>query len=165
MAADAPPEVDAVIAVGANLGDRAGTMTKAVLELAETFGIEVSAVSPIVETIALRPSGPDPGAPRYLNAVVLVRTFLSPEALLAVLHDLERSHGRERTEHWGDRTLDLDIVSYGDLEQQTDNLTLPHPRAYERDFVLRPWLAVDPDAVLPGRGRVAELLAGLEGPA
>ena len=162
MAADAPPEVDAVIALGANLGDRADTISKAVLELAETFGIELIAVSPTVETIALRPAGPDAQAPRYLNAVVLVRTFLSPEALLAVLHDVEAAHGRERTEHWGDRTLDLDIVSYGDLEQQTDDLTIPHPRAHERDFVLRPWLAVDPDAVLPGHGSVAELLARLD---
>ena len=162
MAADAPPEVDAVIALGANLGDRAATISTVVLELAETFGIEVVAVSPTVETIALRPSGPDPEAPRYLNAVVLVRTFLNPDALLAALHDLEQAHGRERSERWGDRTLDLDIVSYGELEQQTDHLTLPHPRAHERDFVLRPWLAVDPDAVLPGRGRVADLLADLE---
>jgi 2-amino-4-hydroxy-6-hydroxymethyldihydropteridine diphosphokinase len=162
MTADAPPEADAVIALGANLGDRSTTIATAVVELAETFGIEVVAVSPSIETVALRPAGPDPDAPRYLNGVVLIRTFLSPEALLAALHDLERAHGRERTEHWGDRTLDLDIVSYGELEQQTDDLTLPHPRAHEREFVLRPWLAVDPDAVLPGRGRVADLLAGLE---
>jgi 2-amino-4-hydroxy-6-hydroxymethyldihydropteridine diphosphokinase len=162
MAADAPPEVDAVIALGANLGDREATVAKVVLELAETFGIELIAVSPTVETIALRPSGPDPDAPRYLNAVALIRTFLSPDALLAALHDLERAHGRERTEHWGDRTLDLDIVTYGELELRSDHLTLPHPRAHERDFVLRPWLTVDPDAVLPGYGRVDDLLAGLE---
>ena len=129
MAADAPPEVDAVIALGANLGDRAATIAQAVLELAETFGIELIAVSPAMETIALRPAGPDPEAPRYLNAVALVRTFLSPEALLAVLHDLEQAHGRERSERWGDRTLDLDIVSYGELEQQTD---APHAAASAR---------------------------------
>lgn len=162
MAADAPPEVDAVIAMGANLGDRAATISQAVLDLAETFGIEVVAVSPAMETVALRPGGPAPDAPRYLNAVALVRTFLSPEALLAALHDIEQAHGRERSERWGDRTLDLDIVSYDDLEQRSERLTLPHPRAYERDFVLRPWLAVDPDAALPGRGSVATLLARLD---
>jgi 2-amino-4-hydroxy-6-hydroxymethyldihydropteridine diphosphokinase len=161
-AAGAVPETDAVIALGANLGDRAATFVQVARELAEISGVELVAVSPVTETIALRPAGPDPDAPRYLNAVALVRTTLPPETLLMVLQELENSHGRERAERWGDRTLDLDLVSYGAVQQQTERLTLPHPRAHERDFVLRPWLEVDPDAVLPGKGRVADLLAGLD---
>jgi 2-amino-4-hydroxy-6-hydroxymethyldihydropteridine diphosphokinase len=81
--------------------------------------------------------------------------------LLSLLHRIEVAHGRERRERWGDRTLDLDLIAYGDVISDTPELTLPHPRAAERDFVLGPWLAVDPDAVLPGRGRVADLLEDL----
>ena len=152
----------AVIALGSNLGDREDTLAAALEELDAVDGITVLSSSPILETVALRPDGADPDAPRYLNAVALIRTTLSPEQLLEALHVIELVHGRERSVHWGDRTLDLDIVSYADLEQRTETLTLPHPRAHERDFVLRPWLAVDPDAVLPGRGRVADLLARLD---
>ena len=152
----------AVIALGSNLGDREHTLVAALEELDAVDGVSVVSSSPLIETIALRPAGADPDAPRYVNAVALIRTTLAPEQLLDVLHAIESAHGRERAERWGDRTLDLDIVSYGELEQQTERLTLPHPRAHERDFVLRPWLAVDPDAVLPGRGPVAELLARLD---
>jgi len=152
----------AVIALGSNLGDREHTLVAALEELDAVDGVSVVSSSPLIETIALRPAGADPDAPRYVNAVALIRTTLAPEQLLDVLHAIESAHGRERAERWGDRTLDLDIVSYGELEQQTERLTLPHPRAHERDFVLRPWLAVDPDAALPGRGPVAELLARLD---
>ena len=80
-----------------------------------------------------------------------------------MLHGIETQHGRERAEHWGDRTLDLDLVDYAGLRSGDGAaLTLPHPRAHERDFVLRPWLEVDPDAVLPGAGRVADLVAALD---
>ena len=71
-------------------------------------------------------------------------------------------HGRDRAIRWGDRTLDLDIIAFGDLEQDDPDLLLPHPRAHERVFVLEPWIAVDPDAVLPGRGRVVDLLDALQ---
>jgi 2-amino-4-hydroxy-6-hydroxymethyldihydropteridine diphosphokinase len=152
----------AVVALGANLGDREVVVTEAVRELAQTPGIELTGVSPLLETIALRPEGPDAEAPRYLNGVALLTTSLAPEALLATLHDIEARHGRERAERWGDRTLDLDLIAYDDVELQSESLTLPHPRAHERDFVLRPWLAVDPDAVLPGHGRVDALLLRLE---
>ncbi|HEY8589045.1 MAG TPA: 2-amino-4-hydroxy-6-hydroxymethyldihydropteridine diphosphokinase, partial [Naasia sp.] len=86
---------------------------------------------------------------------------LGPEHLLDALLDIERAHGRERTERWGDRTLDLDLIAYGDERIETRDLQVPHPRAAERTFVLKPWLAVDPDAVLPGSGRVDALLAAL----
>ena len=115
-----------------------------------------------IETVAVRPDGEDPDAPAYLNAVVLVRTTLPPRKLLALLNDLERENGRVRGERWGDRTLDLDIIDYAGMQSTSDDLTLPHPRAHERTFVLRPWVEVAPDAVLPGHGRIADLLAELE---
>jgi 2-amino-4-hydroxy-6-hydroxymethyldihydropteridine diphosphokinase len=158
---DAAAGRPAVVAYGANLGDRRATVLAAVRELADADGVEVTAVSDTLETVALRPAGEDPTAPPYLNGVVLVRTTLGAEPLLALLHRIEAAHGRVRTEHWGDRTLDLDLIDYDGEQRDEAQLTLPHPRAAERDFVLRPWLQVDPDAVLAGRGRVADLLAAL----
>lgn len=155
-------EQPAVIALGANLGDRQATLLAATRELAETDGIELTGISPVIETAALRPSGVDHDAPAYLNAVALVTTSLTPGALLDVLTRIERAHGRIRAERWGDRSLDLDLVDFAGLVSSSERLTLPHPRAFERDFVLKPWLAVDPDAVLPGHGRVADLVAGLD---
>jgi len=153
---------DAVIAVGSNLGDRATTYGSAVRALADADGIEVTAISTPIDTVAVRPDGEDPDAPTYLNGVVLVRTSLAPQALLTLLHAIEDDHGRVRDERWGDRTLDLDIVDYAGMTSTTPDLTLPHPRAHERAFVLRPWLEVAPDAVLPGHGRIADLLAELD---
>ena len=155
-------EADAVIAVGSNLGDRTAIFQTAVRALAEADGVEVTAISTPIETVAVRPDGEDPDAPAYLNAVVLVRTTLPPRKLLALLNDLERENGRVRGERWGDRTLDLDIIDYAGMQSTSDDLTLPHPRAHERTFVLRPWVEVAPDAVLPGHGRIADLLAELE---
>lgn len=154
-------EVPAVIAFGANQGDRAATLLAAARELAETDGVELTTMSSLHESVAVKLDGPDPDAPAYLNAVGLIRTTLTPEALLAVLHEIESDHGRVREERWGDRTLDLDIVDFAGMTRDRDGLTLPHPRAFERDFVLRPWLEVDPDAVLPGHGRVADLVGAL----
>ena len=85
----------------------------------------------------------------------------APRTLLAAVNRIEADHGRERVEHWGDRTLDIDIITFGDLVSDDPALTLPHPRAAERDFVLVPWLQLAPDALLPGRGRVDQLLATL----
>lgn len=155
-------EVPAVIALGANQGARGETLLAAVRELAEAEGVEVTAVSSLHETVAVRPEGLDPDAPRYLNAVALVRTTLTPGALLDLLHLIESDHGRVRAERWGDRTLDLDIVDFGGLRSHDARLTLPHPRAAERTFVLRPWLEIDADAVLTGHGRVADLLDALD---
>jgi 2-amino-4-hydroxy-6-hydroxymethyldihydropteridine diphosphokinase len=155
----------AVIALGANQGDRAATLLAAATELADSDGVELTALSRVHETVAVRVDGPDPDAPPYLNAIALIRTTLAPDDLLALLHRIESSHGRVRDERWGDRTLDLDIIDYAGQRRDRDGLTLPHPRAAERDFVLRPWLEVDPDAELTGVGRVADLLARLEGDA
>ncbi|MEQ1737561.1 MAG: 2-amino-4-hydroxy-6-hydroxymethyldihydropteridine diphosphokinase [Rhodoglobus sp.] len=152
----------AVIAFGANLGDRAATLHAAATALAEAEGVELTAMSGLHESIALKPGGADPTAPEYLNGVGLVSTTLSAADLLALLHRIEAENGRVRGEIWADRTLDLDLIDYAGTQVATADLVLPHPRAGVRDFVLRPWLEVDPDAVLPGSGRVADLLAALD---
>lgn len=171
---DAPrpshPTVDAVVALGANIGDRAETMDAAVRALARLPLVDRVRVSEPVETVALTPEGPDPSAPPYLNAVALVTTRLAPTVLLGYLHAIERQQGRVRrvirSAHdpgWEDRTLDLDLISYGDLRSDSAELLLPHPRAAEREFVLAPWLSLDPDASLPGVGRVDAVLERLRG--
>lgn len=165
------PAVEAVIALGANLGDRAETMTTAIRDLARLPLVEEVRVSEPIESVALKPEGRDAAAPAYLNAVAIVTTRLAPSLLLSYLHAIEQRHGRVRSERrsaresgWEDRTLDLDLIAYGDVVSDDPALLLPHPRAAERDFVLGPWLAVDPDAVLPRVGRVDEALARLREP-
>jgi len=150
----------AVIAFGANLGDREATIASATRAVAETPGVTLVAVSPVYETPAIKDSGVDRDAPGYLNGVLVVDTALEPHALLDVLQAVETSHGRERTEHWGDRTLDLDLIDVAGVELADERLVLPHPRAWQRAFVLQPWLDVDPAAELTGRGPVAELRRG-----
>ena len=147
----------AVIAFGANLGDREATIASATRTLAESPGVELVAVSPVYETAAVTDGGVDPEAPGYLNGVLVVETALAPLDLLELLQAIETAHGRVRTTHWGDRTLDLDLIDVDGMQVLTERLTLPHPRAWERAVVLQPWLDVDPDAVLPGRGPVAVL--------
>ncbi|HWI31103.1 MAG TPA: 2-amino-4-hydroxy-6-hydroxymethyldihydropteridine diphosphokinase [Microbacterium sp.] len=158
----------AVVALGSNLGDRAQTIDEAVRDIARLPLVDAISVSTPIESVAVTLEGPDADAPPYLNAVALVTTRLAPTVLLTLLHRIEAAHGRERRApaggqepRWGDRTLDLDLIAYGNVIVDTPALTLPHPRAAERDFVLEPWLAVDPDAVLPGSGRVADLLAAV----
>jgi 2-amino-4-hydroxy-6-hydroxymethyldihydropteridine diphosphokinase len=150
--------IRAVIAMGANLGDRADTIAAAIERLSATDGVDLVAVSELVETVAIRPDGPDDTHPDYLNGVAIVDTTLSAASLLAVLHSIEDDHGRTRTERWGDRTLDLDLIVFGDVVED-GNIVIPHPRAHERSFVLGPWLSLDPDASIPGRGLVRELPA------
>jgi dihydroneopterin aldolase / 2-amino-4-hydroxy-6-hydroxymethyldihydropteridine diphosphokinase len=157
---DRRPEapVPAVLALGTNLGDRPARLRAAVAGLRAVPGLEVEAVSPVVETDPV--GGPE--QPDYLNAVVLVTTTLSPRELLAAGLRIESGQGRERTVRWGPRTLDVDVIRYGDLLSADPVLQLPHPRAQGRAFVLAPWLAVDPGAHLPGPDgplEVAPLLA------
>ncbi|WP_314093900.1 2-amino-4-hydroxy-6-hydroxymethyldihydropteridine diphosphokinase [Microbacterium foliorum] len=154
-------EAVAVVAFGANLGDREATIQAAADRVARLPLVSDVRLSPLFETVALRLDGPDPEAPGYVNAVALVTTRLAPSILLGMLHAVEDEHGRERHERWGDRTLDLDLIAYGDESADDERLQLPHPRAAERLFVLEPWLALDPDAELPGRGRVADLVTSL----
>jgi 2-amino-4-hydroxy-6-hydroxymethyldihydropteridine diphosphokinase len=146
----------AVIALGGNLGDRHETLDDAVTRLSGHDGITVVAVSSYVETVAVRIDGPDADAPRYLNAVAIVETSLGAEALHGVLQEIESALGRERRERWGDRTIDLDLIDFAGQRFSTTALTVPHPRAHERLFVLEPWLEIDPQATIPGIGSVAD---------
>jgi dihydroneopterin aldolase/2-amino-4-hydroxy-6-hydroxymethyldihydropteridine diphosphokinase len=145
-----------VIALGANLGEVQSTLEAAVRQLADLDGLQISVVSDLFETDPV--GGPD--QPVYLNAVVLARTRLAAFALLTELHAIEADHGRVRETRWGARSLDLDLIQYGDpglgseLVSQDPELMLPHPRAHERAFVLAPWCAVDAEAQL----RVGEAL-------
>jgi 2-amino-4-hydroxy-6-hydroxymethyldihydropteridine diphosphokinase len=148
---------EVVLAIGANLGDRFGTLREAVAAIAELPDTELTAVSPVYETAPV--GGPE--QPDYLNAVLTARTGLRPGDLLSRLHEIEAGHGRVRAVRFGPRTLDIDIISYAGELSDDPVLTLPHPRARERAFVLAPWHDIDPEAVLPGEygGRVADLLA------
>jgi|HubBroStandDraft_6_1064221.scaffolds.fasta_scaffold07507_9 2-amino-4-hydroxy-6-hydroxymethyldihydropteridine diphosphokinase len=118
-------------------------------------GLALVALSPVYETV---PVG-GPPQPEYLNAVLIAETTLPATALLRRGQAVEAAFGRVREEVWGPRTLDVDVIVYGDVVSDDPELTLPHPRAWERAFVLAPWLDADPDAEIPGQGRVAELLA------
>jgi dihydroneopterin aldolase/2-amino-4-hydroxy-6-hydroxymethyldihydropteridine diphosphokinase len=152
-----------VIALGANLGPVQATLEAAVRQLDDVDGLRITAVSELFETDPV--GGPE--QPAYLNAVVLARTRLGPFALLTELHGIEADHGRVRETRWGARSLDLDLIQYGDPGSDADltstdpELTLPHPRAHERAFVLAPWSSVDSQALLRVGGSlvpVSELL-------
>ena len=147
-----------VLGLGANLGDRAQALQGAVNALGAHNAIDVAAVSPIFATAPV--GGPE--QPDYLNAVAIVRTTLSPHEMLRECHQIEAAAGRERVIRWGPRTLDLDLLEFDGRRMDDPELTLPHPRAAQRAFVLAPWAAVAPDDH-PGGGplSVAELLAVL----
>jgi dihydroneopterin aldolase/2-amino-4-hydroxy-6-hydroxymethyldihydropteridine diphosphokinase len=173
-----------VLALGSNLGDRLATLQGGVDALLGPSGLSSSApgssapgssapgssapgssgpgssglalvaLSPVYETV---PVG-GPPQPEYLNAVLIAETTLPAMALLRRGQAVEAAFGRVRQEVWGPRTLDVDVIVYGDVVSDDPELRLPHPRAAERAFVLAPWLDADPDAEIPGQGRVAELL-------
>lgn len=147
----------ALLALGANLGDPKAALQGAIDGLVSTPGVRVLRVSPCYRTAPV--GGPD--QPDFLNAVVLVDTTLDADALLREAHRIEAEWHRERIEHWGPRTLDIDIIVCEATTSDDPHLTLPHPRAHERGFVLIPWFDIDPDAHIPGHGAVADLLADL----
>ena len=151
----------AVIALGSNLGDRLDNLQGGLDALFGAPGLDFVAVSPVFET---SPVG-GLSQPAYLNAVLIARTMLPARALLERSQEVELALGRVRKERWGPRTLDLDLIVYGDEVSDAPYLTLPHPRAHARAFVLAPWCVADPAAQIPGRGRVCDLLAtvGLDG--
>ena len=146
----------AVLSLGSNLGNRLETLQGAIDALEDTPGVRVKAVSPVYET---EPWGVAADSqPSYFNAVVVLKTTLPPSSLLERAHAVEEAFNRVRDERWGPRTLDVDIVTYAEVVSDDPVLTLPHPRAHERAFVLVPWHDVEPEAQLPGRGLVAALL-------
>lgn len=151
------PRAVVVLALGSNLGDRLASLQGAVDALCAAPGLDDVAVSPVYQTA---PVG-GPPQPDYLNAVLVATTSLPPRAVLDLGRAAEAAQGRVRGPRWGPRTLDVDVIVYGSEISDDPDLTLPHPRAYERAFVLAPWHDMDPGAVIPGRGRVADLLAAL----
>ncbi|MFL4475595.1 2-amino-4-hydroxy-6-hydroxymethyldihydropteridine diphosphokinase [Paeniglutamicibacter sp. MACA_103] len=147
--------VSCILALGSNLGERAGTLQAAVTALAATAGITVERVS---DTAVTKPVGGPAGQPDFLNLVLRVTTTLAPLELLAACQEIEAAHHRTREVRWGPRTLDIDVITYGDETSEDPVLTLPHPRAAERGFVLLPWSWMEPEAELAGKP-VAELAA------
>lgn len=149
----------AYIAIGSNVGDRLATIDSALAMLERIDGIEITKRSTIIETDPAPGSNP-PDQPRYLNAVIEVQTSLSPQELLAACMEVERRHGRDRTqgERWGPRTLDLDVLLYGELVCAEPGLILPHPRMHQRRFVLQPLSEIAPEHVHPTLGKTVQCL-------
>jgi 2-amino-4-hydroxy-6-hydroxymethyldihydropteridine diphosphokinase len=147
------------IGLGSNLGDRAATIRVALDRLAEQPEIEILAVSSLRET---DPVGFE-DQPRFLNGAAALRTELGPRDLLDRMLEIERGLGRVREgARYGPRTIDLDLLLYGDAVVDEPGLEIPHPRLAERTFVLEPLAELDPHLDVPGRGRVQALLAGLQ---
>lgn len=151
----------AILALGGNLGDRVQTIRDAVLQIDAHPDISVKRQSGLYESFAMTSKGIDQSEPNYLNGVIEVSTSLKPKKLLAALNEVESHFGRVRLERWAARTLDIDIITFGSELIETKSLIIPHPRAFERAFVLVPWAELDPEAVLPGHGKVFDLAAKL----
>jgi 2-amino-4-hydroxy-6-hydroxymethyldihydropteridine diphosphokinase len=151
--------VRAYVGLGANLDAREETIRKALDLLGEHPRIDVVAVSTLRET---EPWGPVAQQPRFLNGAAAVETSLEPRALLGVLLDVERRLGRVREERWGPRTIDLDLLLYGDAVVDEPGLTVPHPRLRERAFALEPLVELEPELVVPGEGPAVALLESLD---
>ena len=148
----------AYVGLGANLGPREVTLLRAADLLAAADGVEVVAVSQLRET--------DPVGvveqPPFLNGAIALDTSLSPRAVLELLLEVEEELGRVRGERWGPRTVDLDLLVYGDERVDEDGLHVPHPRLHERRFALEPLAELDPELEIPGLGSVSALLDGLD---
>ena len=142
----------AVVSLGANIGDPKANLDLAVALLREAT--DVIAVSGYLQT---KPVG-GPEQADYLNAVAIVESELPAKDLLALLNGIETAMGRTREIHWGPRVIDLDLIQYGGLLVNDEQLTLPHPRAHERRFVLAPWFEIEPEAILLTHGRISDLL-------
>ena len=142
----------AVIALGANIGNPRENLDLALALLREATDLQM--VSSYYTTTPV--GGQE--QPDYINAVCIIESELPAMDLLSLLHGIEKSLGRERVEHWGPRTIDLDLIQYGGLLSKAEELMLPHPRAHERSFVLQPWFEIEPDAILLTHGPIKELL-------
>lgn len=145
----------AVVALGSNIGEPKENLDLAIALLREAT--EVVAVSSYFST---KPVG-NLDQPDFLNAVCIIESDLPAMDLLKMLHGIEKVMGRDRSIKWGPRTIDLDLIQYGSLLSNADELTLPHPRAHERQFVLEPWLEIEPDGILLTHGKISELLKNL----
>lgn len=143
------------VGIGSNLGEPLAQVRMAISELASIEGVTLRAVSSLYRSAPLGPQD----QPHYINAVALLDCVLEPLALLDALQAIENDHGRVRRQRWGARTLDLDILLWGEAVLDLPSLTVPHPGVPERAFVLYPLAELDPELAVPGRGRVAELVA------
>ncbi|WP_332641905.1 2-amino-4-hydroxy-6-hydroxymethyldihydropteridine diphosphokinase [Aeromicrobium sp.] len=153
------PIRQAVLAFGSNLGDRHGKLQGGVSALEDTPEVTVVGISSVYET---EPIGATDGSDKFLNAVVLIDTTLTVHTLLDRALAIEDAFGRERSEPGAPRTLDVDVIIVGDRIADDEQLILPHPRAHERGFVLVPWLEIDPEGEIPGKGFVADLISGVD---
>ena len=145
----------AVIALGANIGNREEN-----LDLAVALLLEATDVITVSSYYVTAPVG-GPEQPDYVNAVCIIESELPAMDLLSLLQGIEKSLGRVRNERWGPRSIDLDLIQYGGVLSNIPELELPHPRAHERRFVLEPWFEIDPNAILLNSGRISELLEQL----
>jgi len=145
----------AVVSLGANIGN-----PKEQIELAITMLRQATQVSAVSSLYVTKPVG-GPEQPDYINAVCILESELPAADLLSLLHGIEKTLGRQRLEHWGPRTIDLDLIQYGGLLSSATELELPHPRAHERRFVLEPWLEIEPEAILLTHGKISHLLEQL----
>lgn len=150
----------ALVGIGANLGDARANVADALARLEAQPGCCMVAASSLWRTAPIDSTGDD-----YINAVAMLETTLDAHVLLAALQAIEAAHGRERPYRNAPRTLDLDLLLYGDQMIDTPALTVPHPRMHERAFVLAPLLELDPDIVIPGRGRAADYVFTVAGQA
>lgn len=145
----------AVIALGSNIGN-----PKENLDLAIALLREATEVLKVSSYYVTKPVGYE-DQPDFVNAVCIIESELPAIDLLHMLHGIEKAMGRERTIKWGPRTIDLDIIQYGSLLSKAEELTLPHPRAHERKFVLEPWYEIEPEAILLTHGKIFELIKNL----
>ena len=152
----------AVLALGSNLGDREQHLKEALSEISNLPFTRLLATSSFLETVAITEVGEDQSRPSYLNAVAIVETELSAEKLHQLTSEIENSLGRVRETKWQDRTIDVDLITFGSEVVDSENLVLPHPRAHLRLFVLKPWFELEPEAEIPGHGKIASLIAELE---
>lgn len=145
----------ALISLGSNLGNPKENLDLAIALLQEATNVEKVSSYFVTKPVGYKEQ------PDFLNAVCIIETELPAMELLNMLHGIEKAMGRERTIKWGPRTLDLDIIQYGTLLSNAEELTLPHPRAHERKFVLEPWAEIEPDAILLTHGKITELISKL----
>jgi 2-amino-4-hydroxy-6-hydroxymethyldihydropteridine diphosphokinase len=146
-----------VLALGSNLGNRRNWLIKALSLIATTKDVYLTDISPIVESTALTLVGVDSTKPKFLNCVAEIETTLKPEELLRQMQAIEIELGRKRKERWGDRNIDIDIITYGITNYRSPELVIPHPETKNRSFVIVPWYLMNQNATLPGVGRIEKL--------
>lgn len=148
------------VGLGSNLGEPKSQLRTAITELDKIPATAVTVTSSLYNTT---PHGPQ-DQPEFVNAVAKLETGLKANILLEYLQQIEQGHHRQRTRHWGPRTLDLDILLFGDMKINDENLIVPHPHIASRGFVLYPLLEIAPDLIIPGLGLVTDLIEGLDEP-